>query len=63
MNQPVDRKIYSSFGDCAVKIAQNHGVTAFYRGFGPLYARMLPATILQLGIFEVLLNLAGYKTI
>ena len=63
MNQPVDKKIYSGFADCAVKIVKKDGVTAFYRGFAPLYARMLPATILQLSIFEVLLNMAGYNTI
>lgn len=44
-------------------ILRSDGIFAFYRGFTPLYARMLPATILQLGIFEVLLKVAGYKTI
>jgi hypothetical protein len=63
MNQPVDRQIYSGFADCFGKIVKKDGPTAFYRGFVPLYARMLPATILQLGIFEVLLDVAGYETI
>jgi hypothetical protein len=63
MNQPTDRKIYTGMFDCFSVILRRDGVFAFYRGFTPLYARMLPATILQLGIFEILLNFAGYKTI
>jgi hypothetical protein len=63
MNQPTDRKIYTGMGHCFSVILRKDGPFAFYRGFGPLYARMLPATILQLGIFEILLNVTGYTTI
>jgi hypothetical protein len=63
MNQPVDRKIYNGMSDCAAAIVKKDGVFAFYRGFMPLYARMLPATILQLGIFEALLKVAGYNAV
>ena len=69
MNQPVDgravknQQVYKGFADCFVRIMRKHGPLAFYRGFVPLYSRMLPATILQLGIFEKLLQLAGYENI
>jgi hypothetical protein len=63
MNQPVDKKLYNGFGDCASKIYRKDGFSAFYRGFMPLYARMLPATVLQLGIFEALLMAAGYEAV
>jgi hypothetical protein len=63
MDQPVDRQVYKGFQDCFMHILRRDGIFAFYRGFTPLYARMLPATILQLGIFEMLLKVGGYKTI
>lgn len=69
MNQPVDGKaiknqqVYKGFYDCFTRIMKKHGPLAFYRGFVPLYTRMLPATILQLGIFELLLTFAGYESI
>ena len=69
MNQPVDgravknQQVYKGFADCFVRIMRKHGPLAFYRGFVPLYSRMLPATVLQLGIFEKLLQFAGYENI
>jgi hypothetical protein len=61
MNQPPDQKLYSGFLDACYKIARADGVTAFYRGFFPIWMRFAPHATAQLVLFETLLRTAGYK--
>jgi hypothetical protein len=61
MNQPMDKKIYTGFSDCVVKIIQNQGVKGLYSGFIPIWARFAPTTCLQLIIFEQLKSVFGVE--
>lgn len=63
MNQPSDKKVYTGFSDCAVKVFKQHGVGGFYRGFVPIWARFAPATTLQLVIFEQIKPLFGLTSL
>ena len=63
MNQPLEKKIYNGFIDCARKIFKNEGITTFYKGFFPIWGRFAPQATLQLIIMDNLLNLFGFKTI
>ncbi|KAJ2953002.1 hypothetical protein O0L34_g7383 [Tuta absoluta] len=57
-NQSVDKKgvgeLYSGILDCARKIAAAEGLTAFYKGMGPLYIRQAPHTVLLLVFWDIL---------
>ena len=63
MNQPTDKKIYNGFFDAGIKLVQKDGPLALYKGFFPIWARFAPTTILQLVIFDNLLNFCGFQTI
>lgn len=63
MNQPADKKIYSSGIDAFVKIATKEGPLTFWRGFMPIWSRFAPTTTLQLIIFEQMRGMMGMKTI
>ena len=63
MNQPVDKKIYNGFVDCAVKLVKEGGPLAFWRGFLPIWGRFAPMATLQLLIFEGLMSYSGYGVI
>lgn len=63
MNQPTDKKIYSSLADCAVKTVQQDGVLSLWRGFVPIWARFAPQATLQLLTLEALYNQFGFKSI
>ncbi|MBI96884.1 hypothetical protein CL656_07055 [bacterium] len=63
MNQPTDKKIYNGFMDAGIKIVSKNGPLALYKGFFPIWARFAPTTILQLIIFDNLLNFCGFETI
>jgi len=62
MNQPSDAKLYSGFGDCAMKIFKNEGPLGFWKGFIPIWSRFAPTTCLQLIIFEQLRGVVGLKS-
>lgn len=63
MNQPIDKKLYNGFLDASVKIFKNHGPLGFYKGFIPMWGRIAPITILQLVIYDNLLNYFGFHTL
>ena len=63
MNQPTDKKIYNGFFDAGIKLVKKDGPLALYKGFFPIWARFAPTTILQLVIFDNLLNFCGFQTI
>ena len=63
MNQPPDKKIYSGFADCAVKLVSENGITSLWRGFIPIWARFAPTATIQLLTIEVLYGWAGLKSI
>jgi hypothetical protein len=62
MNQG-DKKIYKGFVDCAMTIAKNDGITSFWRGFIPIWARFAPTAIIQLVTIEFLYGVCGLKSI
>ncbi|CAG9865412.1 unnamed protein product [Phyllotreta striolata] len=55
-NQPTDAKgkglLYTSYGDCVRKIYKTEGVSAFYKGVGPMYLRLGPHSVLCLMFWE-----------
>lgn len=57
-NQGVDAQgkglLYSSYGDCVVKIWRNEGVYGMYKGFVPCFARIGPHTVLCLVFWDLL---------
>jgi len=63
MNQPPNQKLYNGFTDAAIKLVSKHGPLGLYKGFFPIWLRFAPTTILQLVIFDNLLNLCGFQTI
>ncbi|KAJ8917716.1 hypothetical protein NQ315_005165 [Exocentrus adspersus] len=60
-NQPTDAsgkgKLYSSYMDCVVKIYKSEGISAFYKGIGPMYLRLGPHTVLCLVFWDELQSL------
>lgn len=60
-NQPTDTEgkglLYSSYKDCVLKIYRSEGLSAFYKGVGPMYLRMGPHTVLILVFWD---RLNGY---
>uniref|UniRef100_A0A6P7FHN0 Solute carrier family 25 member 35-like n=1 Tax=Diabrotica virgifera virgifera TaxID=50390 RepID=A0A6P7FHN0_DIAVI len=66
-NQPTDAKgkgmMYNSYLDCVRKIYKTEGVSAFYKGVGPMYLRLGPHTVLCLVFWDELNHLyAKFKT-
>jgi len=61
MNQPLEKKKYSGFIDCFMKIVSKQGVGGLYSGFIPIWARFAPTTCLQLIIFEQLKPIFGVQ--
>uniref|UniRef100_A0A9L0JBF6 Solute carrier family 25 member 34 n=1 Tax=Equus asinus TaxID=9793 RepID=A0A9L0JBF6_EQUAS len=61
-NQPVDRagrgQLYGGLTDCMVKIWQQEGPLALYKGLGPAYLRLGPHTILSMLFWDELRKLA-----
>ncbi|KAI5641716.1 mitochondrial carrier protein domain-containing protein [Phthorimaea operculella] len=57
-NQAIDKsgagEHYSGIMDCARKTAATEGLTAFYKGMGPLYVRQAPHTVLLLVFWDIL---------
>ena len=63
MNQPMDKKIYNGFVDCAAKTIKNDGFSSLWRGFIPIWARFAPQATLQLMTIEFLYQFFGFKSI
>lgn len=61
-NQPVDRagrgQLYGGLTDCLVKICQQEGPLALYKGLGLAYLRLGPHTILSMFFWDELRKLA-----
>ncbi|ELK01394.1 solute carrier family 25 member 34 [Pteropus alecto] len=61
-NQPVDGagkgQLYGGLADCLVKIWQQEGPLALYKGLGPAYLRLGPHTILSMLFWDELRKLA-----
>nr|XP_045005304.1 solute carrier family 25 member 34 isoform X1 [Jaculus jaculus] len=61
-NQPVDTagrgQLYGGLTDCLVKICQQEGPLALYKGLGPAYLRLGPHTILSMLFWDELRKLA-----
>ncbi|XP_018565587.1 solute carrier family 25 member 35-like [Anoplophora glabripennis] len=57
-NQPTDAsgkgKLYHSYMDCVAKIYKAEGLSAFYKGVGPMYLRLGPHTVLCLVFWDEL---------
>ncbi|KAJ3642399.1 hypothetical protein Zmor_025191 [Zophobas morio] len=57
-NQPVDANgkgiLYGNYLDCVVKIFKSEGLSAFYKGVGPMYLRLGPHTVLCLVFWDEL---------
>nr|CAI5827011.1 unnamed protein product [Callosobruchus analis] len=55
-NQPTDDKgkgkLYKGYLDCVIKIYRREGLPAFYKGFGPMYLRLGPHSILCLVFWD-----------
>lgn len=45
-------KIYSSYVDCVTKIYKTEGLSAFYKGIGPMYLRLGPHSVLCLVFWD-----------
>jgi len=63
MNQPTDKKIYSGFSDCFVKLVKADGFFSLWRGFVPIWARFAPQATIQLLTIEFLYESFGFKSI
>lgn len=62
MNQPADKpRIYNNIVQTLLKIVQEEGPTALWRGAVPMWARIGPTTTLQLLLFEKISALAGIR--
>jgi hypothetical protein len=59
MNQ--EKKQYTGFVDCFVKIVKTQGIRGLYAGFIPIWARFAPTTCLQLIIFEQVKPIFGVE--
>ena len=64
MNQGPEGPRYDGILDCAQKIIKNEGgPMAFYKGFGPTWARIAPFTTIQLVAWEALRKACGFEGI
>lgn len=54
---------YSGFVDCAGQLAAKDGITSFWRGFIPMWARFAPTATIQLVTIEFLYGVFGLKSI
>ncbi|KAJ1621558.1 mitochondrial carrier domain-containing protein [Pavlovales sp. CCMP2436] len=54
MNQPVDRPLYTSAGQCALVIVRIEGPLALWKGLLPVYCRQAPFNVLNYLIMEQL---------
>ena len=63
MNQPTNKKLYNGFMDAGIQLVSKGGPLALYKGFFPIWLRFAPTTILQLVIFDNLLNFCGFQTL
>ena len=63
MNQPMDKKIYDGFFDCALKTIKSDGPMSLWRGFIPIWARFAPTATIQLITIEALYGAFGFKSI
>ncbi|CAH1100938.1 unnamed protein product [Psylliodes chrysocephalus] len=57
-NQPIDASgkglLYTSYMDCVSKIYKTEGISAFYKGVGPMYLRLGPHSVLCLMFWDQL---------
>ncbi|CAG9815639.1 unnamed protein product [Phaedon cochleariae] len=57
-NQPTDKygkgKYYANYLDCVYKIYKTEGLSAFYKGLGPMYLRLGPHTVLCMVFWDKL---------
>lgn len=44
---------YKGYFDCIIKIYQSEGITAFYKGIGPMYFRLGPHSVLCLMFWDL----------
>lgn len=62
-NQPTDNQgkgvLYKNYMDCVTKIYKTEGLSAFYKGVGPMYLRLGPHTVLCLVFWDALNGLYG----
>jgi hypothetical protein len=45
MNQPADKQIYTGFVDCVRKTVAQDGVSSLWRGFIPMYVKILVCAV------------------
>ncbi|XP_054290928.1 mitochondrial 2-oxoglutarate/malate carrier protein-like [Macrosteles quadrilineatus] len=55
--------MYNNIGDALAKTVQKEGVTALWKGFGPLYTRCAPHTVLLLIFSEQLTSLYSHHIV
>jgi len=64
MNQKPGGPQYTGMIDCGRQMIKNEGgLTSFYRGFGPTWARFAPFTTIQLVSWEILRKQCGFEAI
>lgn len=51
-------QLYGGLTDCLVKICQQEGPAALYKGLGPAYLRLGPHTVLSMLFWDELRKLA-----
>jgi hypothetical protein len=54
-------KNYASPYECAVQLLASGGPTAFFRGWGPMFIRMLPSSVVTFLLYENIRKLAGLE--
>jgi len=54
---------YNGLVDCATKLAAENGISSFWRGFVPMWARFAPTATIQLVTIEYLYGVFGFKSI
>jgi hypothetical protein len=54
MNQPQERPLYASAGQCALAVARVEGPLALWKGLLPVYCRQAPFNLLNYLIMEQL---------
>ncbi|XP_077460014.1 solute carrier family 25 member 34 [Stigmatopora argus] len=57
-NQPVDEfhkgRLYTGFSDCMHKVCQAEGPLGLYKGFGPVFLRLAPHTVLSMLFWDLM---------
>lgn len=51
--------LYKGLFDCVKKVYKHEGLSAFYKGLGPLYFRLGPHTTLCLMFWDAIKNVYG----